>query len=337
VCLHAGQAEAVTQPGKEEPEVRTYLLKRLVMTILVLLLVVIYLTLLVHVVPGDAAKSLLGPRANADLIAKTRAAMNLDKPLTTQIGLAVWDVLHGTFGTDVFTGRSINELVAAALPHTLILAWVSLGLAVLIGVPLGVYSATHPDSWLDRITAVISISFITIPSYVGGLFLLLLFAVQLQLMPAIGLGETGNVLDYIKHLILPAVALAITWIGYLARLVRASLLEVLNQTYIRAAMAQGLSQRLIFYKYALKNALIPTVAVLGIGVGNLMAGAVFVELIFSRPGMGTLIYNAIQSRNFPVVRAGVLTVAFLFVAANLLADLLYTYLDPRIQLEQVRG
>jgi peptide/nickel transport system permease protein len=120
-------------------------------------------------------------------------------------------------------------------------------------------------------------------------------------------------------------------------LVRASLLEVLNQTYIRAAMAAGLPQRLIFYKYALKNAIVPTVAVLGIGVGNLMAGAVFVELIFSRPGMGTLIYNAIQARNYPIVRAGVLVVAFLFVLANLLADVAYTYLDPRIQLDKARG
>ncbi len=316
---------------------RIYLLKRVIMTLIVLLLVITYLTLLVQVVPGDAAKTLLGPRANPDLIAKTRAAMNLDKSVPEQVGLAIWDILHGSFGTDVFTGRSINEIVAAALPHTLILAWASLSLAVLMGVPLGVYSATHPDSWLDRFTAVISISFITIPSYVAGLFLLLIFAVQFKMMPAIGLGEQGDVLDYLKHLILPAVALAITWIGYLARLVRASLLEVLNQTYIRAAMAAGLSQRLIFYKYALKNALIPTVAVLGIGVGHLMAGAVFVELIFSRPGMGTLIYNGIQSRNFPVARAGILVVAFLFVLANLLADLVYTYLDPRIQLDKVRG
>jgi peptide/nickel transport system permease protein len=307
------------------------------MTILVLLLVITYLTLLVQVVPGDPAKTLLGPRANADLIAKVRSAMYLDRSVPEQVGIAIWNVLHGSFGIDVFTGRSINELVWAALPHTLILAWTSLSLAALLGVPLGVYSATHPDSWLDRITAVISISFITIPSYVGGLFLLLIFAVQFQWMPAIGLGEEGNVADYIKHLILPATALAITWIGYLARLVRASLLEVLNQTYIRAAMAAGMSRRVIFYKYALKNAIIPTVAVLGIGVGNLMAGAVFVELIFSRPGMGTLIYNAIQARNYPIVRAGVLVVAFLFVAANLLADLIYTYLDPRIQLDRARG
>jgi peptide/nickel transport system permease protein len=299
-------------------------------------LVTVYLTLIVHIVPGDPAKSLLGPRANPERIAKIRAEMHLDKPVLEQLGIALWNLVRGDLGTDLFTGRRISELVYAALPHTLILAWSSLSLAVLIGIPLGIYSATHPDSWLDRFTAIISISFITVPSYVGGLFLLLLFAVRLQVMPAIGLGEEGNVLDYIKHLILPATALAITWVGYLARLVRASLLEVLNQTYIRAEMAAGIPQRKIYYRYALKNAIIPTVAVLGVGVGKLMAGAVFVELIFTRPGMGTLLYNAIQARNYPVVRAGVLTVAFLFVAANLLADIVYTYLDPRIQLGQGR-
>jgi peptide/nickel transport system permease protein len=316
---------------------RAYLVKRFFMTLLVLVLVTVYLTLMVHIVPGDPAKSLLGPRANPERIAKIRAAMNLDKPVLTQIGLALWSLVRGDLGTDLFTGRAISELVGAALPHTLILAWTSLSLAVLIGIPLGIYSATHPDSWLDRFTAIISISFITVPSYVGGLFLLLLFAVRMQVMPAIGVGEEGNVLDYIKHLILPASALAITWVGYLARLVRASLLEVLNETYIRAEMAAGIPVRKIYYKYALKNAIIPTVAVLGVGVGNLMAGAVFVELIFTRPGMGMLIYNAIQARNYPVVRAGVLVVAFLFVAANLLADVVYTYLDPRIQLGKTRG
>lgn len=311
---------------------RTYLVKRFFMTVLVLVLVTVYLTLLVHIVPGDPAKSLLGPRANPERIAKIRSAMHLDKSIPQQLGLALWSLARLDFGTDLFTGRSIGELIAAALPHTLILAWSSLSLAILIGIPLGVYSATHPDSWLDRFTAIISISFITVPSYVGGLFLLLLFAVKFQVMPAIGLGDQGNILDYIKHLILPATALAITWVGYLARLVRASLLEVLNQTYIRAEMAAGIPQRKIYYRYALKNAIIPTVAVLGVGVGKLMAGAVFVELIFTRPGMGTLLYNAIQARNYPVVRAGVLVVAFLFVAANLLADIVYTYLDPRIQL-----
>jgi peptide/nickel transport system permease protein len=316
---------------------RTYLVKRLFMTILVLVLVTVYLTLLIHIVPGDPARALLGPRSNPDLIAKIRAAMDLDKPVLEQLGLALWRLARLDMGTDIFTGRAIKDLVGAALPHTLILAWTSLSLAALVGIPLGVFSATNPGSWLDRITAVVSISFITVPSYVGGLFLLLLFAVQLRMMPAIGLGQEGDVADYIKHLILPTTALAITWVGYLARLVRASMLEVMNQTYVRAAMAAGVSRRKIFYKYALKNAIIPTVAVLGVGVGNLMAGAVFVELIFTRPGMGTLIYNAIQARNYPIVRAGVLVVAILFVAANLLADVLYTYLDPRIQLGKARG
>jgi peptide/nickel transport system permease protein len=316
---------------------RAYLIKRLFMTVLVLVLVTVYLTLMIHIVPGDPAKTVLGPRANPERIARIRAEMNLDKPVLMQLGIALWDLARWDLGTDLFTGKAIKELVSAALPHTLILAWSSLSLAVLIGIPLGIYSATHPDSWLDRFTAIISISFITVPSYVGGLFLLLLFAVRLQVMPAIGLGEQGRVLDYVKHLVLPATALAITWVGYLARLVRASLLEVLNETYIRAEMAAGIPVRKIHYKYALKNAIIPTVAVLGVGVGNLMAGAVFVELIFTRPGMGTLIYNAIQARNYPVVRAGVLVVAFLFVAANLLADVVYTYLDPRIQLGKTRG
>lgn len=316
---------------------RAYLLKRFLMSIFVLLIVTVFLSLLVHIVPGDAAKTLLGPRASPELVAKLRAAMDLDKPALVQAANFLWRVLHGSFGDDVFTGRPISMLIGAALPHTLVLAWFSLGLAALLGIPLGVYSATHPNSWVDRVVAVFSISFITIPSYLGGLFLLLVFAVQLRVMPAIGLGQPGDIRDYVRHLILPAAALAITWIGYLARLVRASLLEVLNEPYIRAARAAGLSDRLVQYKYALKNALIPTVAVLGVGIGNLMGGAVFVEIIFARPGMGTLIFNAIQSRNYPVVRAGVLVVAFLFVAANLLADLTYTYLDPRIQLDKRRG
>ena len=314
-----------------------YLLKRVFMTMLVLLVVIVFLSLLIQIIPGDAARTLLGTRASPELIAKVRAEMDLDQPAHVQAARFLWKVLHGTFGVDIFSGIPISELIGSVLPHTLILACTSLGLAVLIGVPLGVFSATHPDSWLDRATAILSISFITIPSYVAGLFLLLLFAVRLKAMPAMGVGEPGDVEDYIKHLVLPAAALAITWVGYLARLVRASLLEVLNETYIRAAKAAGLPRRIIHLKYALKNALIPTVAVLAVGIGNLMGGAVFVEIIFNRPGMGSLIYHAIQTRNYPVVRAGVLIVAIIFVLTNLLTDFVYTWLDPRIQLGKGRG
>lgn len=314
-----------------------YLIKRALMTLLVLLVVMVLLALLVNIVPGDPAKTILGSRANPAVIERVRASMDLDKPVPVQVLNFIKNILRGSFGTDVFSGQSINTQIKNNLPHTLILAWVSLGLAVLIGVPLGVYSATHPNSWVDRVTAIISISFITLPSYVIGLFLLLIFAVWLRAMPAMGLGQQGDIGDYIKHLILPAIALAMGWIGYLARLVRSSTLEILNETYIRAAMASGLRKSVVQYKYALKGALIPTVAVLGIGIGNLMGGAVFVEIIFSRPGMGSLIYHAIGTRNYPVVRAGVLVVAVLFVLANLLADIGYTYLDPRIQLGKTKG
>ncbi len=311
-----------------------YMVKRILMTLLVLLLVVVFLSLLIHIVPGDPVTMILGPRATPALIEKMRAAMDLDKPVYVQVGRFLWNILHGSLGMDAITGVPITKLVGASLPHTLILAVSSLLLAILLGVPVGVYSATHSNSLTDRILAIVSISFTTIPSYVAGLFLLLIFAVKLRALPAMGLGQAGDTLDYLKHLLLPSVALAITWIGYLGRLVRTSLLEVLNETYIRASRASGISERLIRYRYALKNALIPTVAILGVGLGSLMGGAVFIEIIFTRPGMGLLIYNAIQVRNYPLVRAGVFVVAMLFILANFIADLIYTYLDPRIQLNK---
>ncbi len=315
----------------------TYLVKRLGMTIAVILIVMVFLGLLVQIVPGDPVRTLLGSRATPDLIASVRSQMDLDKPVYVQVGRFIWNALHGDLGSDFWTGRPIRQAIADVIGHTAILALTSLGLAVLIGIPLGVFSATHPNSWLDRILAVASISFITIPSYVAALLLLLAFAVQLHVLPAIGLGKPGDVVDYLRHLVLPAIALAITWVGYLARLVRTSLLEVLNTNYIRAAQSFGLRERIVFYKYALKNALIPTVTVLGVGLGSMMGGAMFVEVIFARPGMGTLIYNAINNRNYTTVRAGVLVVALLFIFANLLADFINSWLDPRIQLTKSEG
>jgi peptide/nickel transport system permease protein len=243
-------------------------------------------------------------------------------------------VLHGDLGRDFLTGRPVTHLIAEALPHTIILAVAGLGLAVLLGIPFGVYSATHPDTWLDRLIGLLSVAFITLPAYLAGLLLLLVFSVKLNWLPALGVGELSNPLDYLRHLILPATALAILWIGYLARLVRASVLEVLHTNYIRTAFAFGLHERLIFYKYALKNALIPTIAVLGVGLGSLVGGALFIEVIFTRPGLGRLLYDAISTRNYPIVRGGVLVATILFVLANLAADLSYYYLDPRIQLDK---
>jgi peptide/nickel transport system permease protein len=313
---------------------RIYFIKHIFMTIVVLMVVIVILALLVHIVPGDPARLFLGQRATPELITAFRSAMDLDQPAYVQVGRFLWRTIHGDLGIDLWTKRSITATIGDVLPHTIILAWSSLALAVVTGIPLGVFSASHPDSWIDRLTAIISISFITIPNYVGGLIMLLIFAVQLKLLPAMGVGETSDPVDYLRHLVMPSVALAIPWIGYLARLVRTSLLEVFNADYIRAARAAGIKEHLILYKYALKNALIPTIAILGVGIGNLMGGAVFVEVIFNRPGMGTLIFKAIQMRNYPLVRGGVLIVALLFIVANLLTDIVYTYLDPRIQVEK---
>lgn len=314
-----------------------YLLKRLAMSGVVALVVMVFLGAIVHLVPGDPVKIILGPRASDELSALVRQQMGLDDPIPTQIWNFVTGAVRGDLGTDFVSSLPVTRLIGEALPHTIILAVASLTLAVLVGVPLGVYAATHPNTLIDRVTAVVSVSFITVPAYVAGLLFLLLFAVTLGWLPAIGAGSLSDPVDYIRHLILPASALAVTWIGYLARLIRAGMLEILNANYIRTARAFGVRDRTVSYKYSLKNAVIPTIAVLGVGLGNLMGSAIFVEVIFARPGLGSLIFESISTRNFPVVRGGVLTLALLFVLANLLADLSYRFLDPRIRVEGARA
>lgn len=310
-----------------------YLIKRLIMTVIVVLLVMTFLAVLVHVIPGDPVTIILGPRANPALVAQVRNQMELNKPVPTQVGDFIGNAFQGNLGTDFLSHEPVTQLIGSALPHTLILAVCGLLLAIAIGIPLSVYGARRPNSWADRITAVLSVSMITMPPYVSGLILLLVFSVTLNVLPAIGAGSLGDPIDYLRHLVLPAIALALSWIGYIARLSRASMLEVLNTNYIRTAQAFGLKERLIYYKYVLKNAVIPVVAILGVALGQLTGGAIFVEVIFARPGLGTLIYNAIQTRDYPIVRGGVLVIAIMFVLANLLADLSYRFLDPRVRVE----
>ena len=308
-----------------------YLLRRLIMTVLVIVLVMAFLGALVHIIPGDPVTLMLGPRATPDLIAQVRSQMELDQPVYIQVGHFMIHAAQGDLGVDFVTDTSVTDLVIQALPPTLTLAALSLILAAIFGIPLGILSATRPNSLLDRVTAVFSVSMITIPPYVAGLLLLVIFAVRLKALPSIGSGDISDPVDYFLHLILPVTALAITWIGYIARLVRSSMLEVLNADYIRTARAYGLSDRRVAYKYALRNAIIPTIAVLGVAFGSLIGVAIFVEVIFARAGLGMLVFDAIQSRNYPLVRGGVLAIAILFVLANLVADLTYQIVDPRIR------
>jgi peptide/nickel transport system permease protein len=311
-----------------------YLGKRLAMTIVVVLLLMIFLAVLVHLIPGDPVRTILGPRASEELAQTVRDEMGLDDSVPVQVYDFVRHAVQGDLGEDFVSNVPVTSLIGEALPHSIILAVAGLAVAALIGIPLGVFASTRPNSIADRISGIISISLITVPAYVAGLFLLLIFAVELDVLPAIGTGDFSDPVDYLTHLALPSTALALTWIGYLARLVRTSMFEVLNQNYIRTAHAFGLPDRRVYYKYALKNAIIPTVAVLGVGLGQLLGFAVFVEIIFTRAGLGTLIVDSIANRNFPIVRGSVLVIAVLFVFANLLADLSYRVLDPRIRLER---
>lgn len=315
----------------------SFAIQKLVSTMIVGILVIVFLSMLVHFVPGDPATIMLGPRATPELIARVTESMQLDKSPAVQVLSFFGGLLRGDLGTDVFTNRPIAAIVGAVLPHTVILALSSLVLAAAAGIPLGVLSAVKPGSLADRLLSLVSVTLVTIPPYLSGLLLLMLFSGTLRWLPTFGLGDPSQPLDYLRHMILPAVVLALTWIGYIARLVRGNLLEVLSQDHIRAARAQGISRRTLLYRYALRNALVPTVAILGVALGGLMAGAVFVEIIFSRPGLGTLITESIQGRNYPVVRAATLAAALMFVVANFIADLANAALDPRIRLGRRSG
>jgi peptide/nickel transport system permease protein len=221
----------------------------------------------------------------------------------------------------------VLDAILEALPNTLALAVASMVLAIAIGIPLGAVGAFRPGGRVDQIIAFFSIGFISAPSFVVAIFVLLLFAVRLSWFPVLGAGS--GFLDQLWHLVLPAASLAILWIGYIARLLRSSLLEVLGEPYIRTMRAYGVPERIVLLKYALKPACIPTLAVLGMGVGELLGGAVFTEVIFNRPGLGSLIYQSISIRDYPMVQGGIFVIVLLFVVTNLLVDLSYAWIDPR--------
>lgn len=289
------------------------------------------LFVIMQLIPGDYATIVLGPRATQEIIDSFRQRMGLDQPVYVQLFRFLRNVLRGDLGTDVLSYMPVRTLVMQVLPHTFILALSSIGFACLVGIPLGVYAAAYKNSLIDRITGLISISMITVPSFLAGLLGLLIFSVGLGWFPAMGAGESGNIWSQLWHLILPATALALGWIGYIARIMRASMLEELTEDYIRTARAKGLIEYVVVFKHALRGALIPVIAVIGVGFGNLLGGAVLIEIIFHRPGVGYLIYNAVRTRNYPVVQGGLIIAVLLFSLANLLADLSYAFIDPRVR------
>jgi len=265
------------------------------------------------------------------MVQSFRERMGLDRPIPVQFARFVGHAMTGDLGEDVWSRASVAGIVLQELPHTVVLAVTGLGWAVLIGIPLGCFSAMRRGSLLDSITGVLTVSANTVPSFVVAVYALLVFAVWLKWFPAIGAGPSGDPLRQAWYLVLPSFAIGLGWVGYLARLVRASMLEVLGENHIRTARAYGLRERRIVYGYALKLAILPTVALLGVGVGRLLSGAVFAEIVFNRPGVGRLVFESVTARNYPVVMGTVLITTCLFVFSTLAADLVVAALDPRVR------
>lgn len=308
-----------------------YLLKRIGLSMAVVVAVVLVLFSLLHLIPGDPATIALGPRATPETVARYAAKMHLDEPVPVQFLIYVKNAAMGDLGVDVFSDQSVTGIVMDRMGFTLVLVVASLGWAVLLGVPLGCLSAVRPNTPLDRITGILSVGTIAVPSFLVSIWALLIFAIQLGWLPAIGAGEPGDPWDQFVHLILPAFAVGLSWVGYLARMVRASMLEVMGESYIRAAYAFGLKPRRVVFRYALRVAILPTITLIGMGFSGLLSGTVFAEIIFSRPGVGKLIFDTVNARNFPVVQGAVLITTSLYIVITLISDLVVAWLDPRVR------
>jgi peptide/nickel transport system permease protein len=309
----------------------TYALKRIGLAVIITAISLILLISMIQLIPGDPAAVLLGPLASPGMREAFRQQMGLDQPAVIQIARFFGRVLSGDLGTDVLTNRSVLITVIEQLPYTLALIATSIGWSALLGIPLGCFAAVYRGSLADRIVGVLSVSSIALPAFVVAVYSLLLFSVKLGWFPTIGAGDQGSPLDQLYHLVLPSFAVGLGWVGYLARMVRASMLEVLSENHIRMARAFGLTERTITYQYALKIAIIPTVVILGMGVGNMISSAVFAEIVFARPGVGKLIFDSIATRNYPVVMGAVMITTGFFVLSTLIADLISAGLDPRVR------
>jgi len=304
-----------------------YAIKRFALAALILFVAVTAMFLMIRAVPGDPVQIMLGPRATPELQAALTAKLALDQPIWKQLLIFYGNMLQGDLGIDVFSERPVTEIVFQQLPHTLQLIFAAILWSALLGIGLGAYAAAHPNTLIDRFAAALSVSFVAAPAFVVALLSLLVFAVQLKWFPAIGVGEGLG--DKLYHLALPAFAIGLSWVGYIARLVRASMLEVMGENHIRTARAFGLSENRIVMVYALRIAILPVVTVIGVGIGFLLSAAVFAEIVFARPGLGKLVIDSITTRNYPIVMGSVLVSTALFVVSTAIADLVNAWLDPR--------
>jgi ABC-type dipeptide/oligopeptide/nickel transport system permease component len=301
-----------------------YLLERLLHTIAVLIVVSVAVFLLLHLVPGDPIRMMASPLARQEDIERLRARWGLDQPLPVQYFRWAGRVLQGDLGESVRMRVPVSEMLWPRYVNTVRLTLVSMVIAVSLGLLMGILAGVARNSPFDTLSMVIAIGGFSIPPFWLGLVLILVFAVKLGLFPTGG-GDSS------RHIVLPALSLGVATMALIARMTRSALLEVLGQDYIRTARSKGLAERRVVMGHAIKNALIPVVTVIGLQFGVLMAGAVVTEVVFTWPGIGALMVNSILNRDFPIVQATLLVTSVTFILINLVVDILYTYLDPRIR------
>jgi len=312
-----------------------FLANRLIAAVPVLLIVSLITFVLIYFVPGDVSAELAGPGAGKEEVARIRAVYGLDRPFHERLLGWYAALLQGDLGQSVLLGRSVTAAILERLPITLSLTGLALLLSVTSGIATGGRAAMRVNTWVDQATMTVALAGLSLPDFWLGLVMIYFFAVTLGWLPTGGYVElTVDPLGWLRSMALPALALALTQIGLLARMTRASMLDVLRQDFIRTARAKGLPNRIVIGKHALANVMIPVVTVIGLSVGILLGGAIVIEQVFSIPGVGRLIIGAILRRDFPVIQGGLLLTATIFVLVNLLVDVLYAVVDPRVRYDR---
>ncbi len=309
-----------------------FLARRIASTIPVLLFVAVFVFAMLRLTPGDPAAVLAGDNATPQQIEEIRAQLGLDEPLWTQFAIYAGRLLQGDLGVSYFFNQPVTDLIAQRIEPTLSLALVTILITVVVAVPLGTLAAYRHGSWLDRLVMGFSVAGFSIPVFVLGYLLIWIFAVELRWLPVQGFTSIGEGLwPFLERMILPASALAVIYIALIARIARASVLEVLGEDYVRTARAKGLAELPVVTRHALRNAAVPIVTVIGVGIALLIGGVVVTESVFNIPGLGRLTVDAVLARDYPTIQAVILLFSFLYVLINLLIDLTYLVLDPRIR------
>ncbi len=309
-----------------------YIGRRLLATIPVILIVAVLIFLMLRLTPGDPAVVIAGQSATESEVAEIREKLGLSKPVVTQFFIWTSDMLRGNFGESFFYKKSVSSMIADRIGPTVALATLTILIATLVAVPLGTLAAWKQGSWLDRIVMGFSVLGFSVPAFVVGYLLIFFFSMKLDWFPVQGYKPLSEGLGpFLHHLILPACTLAIIYVALIARMTRTSVLEVLNEDYVRTARAKGLAQWKVVVGHALRNAAVPIVTIIGIGVALLIGGVVVTESVFNIPGLGRLTVDAVLARDYPTVQAVIMLFSLTYVVINLLIDLAYTVLDPRIR------